>query len=266
MVSKKKKRELMERIIDLAESVNNREAEPFEVDVPDFLTRLHEVFQEVENSEELLLDIRAILGLSGVISQQEDWIRHKSSMLHFDPMLVSWKVRGLSKKQLANVLVNSWHPIMEMENIAKPGIKEAVEYWRDLEPLSERGVELETEEKAPEEITRDELSEFGFQMDEDVDELIEEKWDELKGMVEDGGQISYWDFIDSESFRETVLNAWLTSFLISYGYASVEINPLEEEITLEPRQERKTDTEKTTSSIPIAISYEDWKERREQNA
>ncbi len=256
----------MERIIDLAESVNNRQADPFEVDVSDFLERLNEVFSETEDPDDLLLDVRAILGLTDIVSQQEDWVRHKSSLLHFDPMLVTWKVRGLSKKQLAYVLVNSWHPTIEFESIAKPGIDEAVEYWRNLEPLSERGTELNTDEKSPGEIDLDELSEFGFESKEDFDERIEEMWRELKQESDDNNQISYWDFIDSKKFRETIKNAWLTSFLVSYGYATIELNPLEEKITLKAREERETPTEETGTSVPIAISHEEWKERREENA
>ncbi len=266
MVSEKKKRELMERIIDLAESVRGREADPFEVDVSDFLKRLNEIFQEVDDPEELLLDIRAVLALSDVVSQQESWIKHKSSLLHFDPMLVSWKVRGLSEKQLAYVLVNSWHPIVEMESIAKPGIREAMEYWRDLEPLSERGVELDAEEKATGEITREELSEYGFQSEEDFEEAIERKWEELKRMADGDEEILYWDFVDSEVFRDTVRNAWLTSYLISYGYAAVEINPLEDKITLKPREEGGNASQKTATSVPISVSYEEWKERRKEDA
>ncbi len=181
-------------------------------------------------------------------------------------MLVTWKVRGLSKKQLAYVLVNSWHPTVEMECIAKPGIDEAVEYWRNLEPLSERGTELDTEEKSPDEISRDELSEFGFESKEDFDERVEEMWHELKEESGEDNQISYWEFIDSEDFRETIKNGWLTSFLISYGYATIELNPLEEEITLTAREERQTPTEETGTSVPIAISHEEWEERREENA
>lgn len=266
MASKKNKKQLIERIIDLSESVNNREADPFEVDVSDFLERLNEIFSETDESEELLLDIKAMLGLSDIVSQQEDWIRHKSSLLHFDPMLVTWKVRGLSKKQLAYVLVNSWHPTSEMECIAKPGIDEAMEYWRNLEPLSERGTELETEETTPDEIGRDELSELGFESKEDFDEKVEETWHRLKEESGEDNQISYWNFVDSEDFRQTIKNAWLTSFLVSYGYATIELNPLEEDITLKAREERETPTEETGTSVPIAISHEEWKERREKNA
>lgn len=262
MVSKKKKRELMERIIDLAGSVRDREVDPFEVEVSDFLERLDEIFPEEKDPEELLLDIRAMLGLSEVISQQEDWIKHKSSLLHFDPMLVNWKVKELSKKQLAYILVDSWHPTVEMECISKPGIEEAINYWDNLSPLSERGTELDTTEIPPEEISREELSEFGFESEEDFDEMIEQKWGELKEVSGDG-EISYWEFVDSSDFRETIRNAWITSFLVSYGYATIELNPLEEEITLKAREERRTPSEETGTSVPIAITYQDWEKRRE---
>ena len=266
MVSKKKREELMERIIDLSQSVEDREVDPFEVDVEDFLERLDEIFSEMDNPEELLLDVEAILGLSDVISQQRDWIKHKSSLLNFTPMLVKWKAKNLSKKQLSYVLVNSWHPIAEMESIAKPGIKEAIEYWNDLDPISERGAELDTEERETEEISRDSLPDLGFDLEEDFDEMIEKTWKKLKNSTGENSKISYWDFIDQDNFRETAINAWLTSFLISYGYASIEINPLEEEITLEVREEKNTSEKESGTSVPIAISYEDWKNRRNENA
>jgi len=53
---------------------------------------------------------------------------------------------------------------------------------------------------------------------------------------------------------------------VSYGYATVEMEPLEEKITIKAREERETPSEETGTSVPIAISYEDWKERRKENA
>lgn len=266
MVTKKKKKELMERIIDLSESVEDREVEPFEVDVFDFLERLGDIFPEASDPEELLLDIRAMLGLTDVISQQEDWIKHKSSLLHFDPMLVAWKVRGLSKKQLSYVLLNSWHPTVEMECISRPGIKEAMDYWRNLAPISERRTELETTEVFPEEVSLGELSELGFESKEDFEDMIEKTWEDLKEATGEDNQISYWKFVDSENFQDTVKRAWLVSFLISYGYATIEIEPLEEKITLKGREKREIPSEETGTSVPIAITYDDWKEREKQYA
>ncbi len=265
MASTDDREELIERILDLADSVNDREADPFEVDIDDFIERLNDVFSEVDNPDELLLDIEAMQGLSEIVSQQEDWIRHKSSLLHFDPMVVTMKVRDSSKKQLANVLINSWHPTTEMEALSAPGVKEAMEYWRNLEPLSERGAELETEETLPDEIDKEELSEFGFESKDDFDERIEEKWEELKEVSDEDNRIPYWDFVDEDNFRDTIKNAWFTSFLISYGYATIELNPLEGEKKLEAREERNTPNEETGTSVPISLSYKDWKERREEN-
>lgn len=266
MVSKKKKKELMERIIDLSKSVEDREVDPFEVEVSGFLERMREIFPEAENPEELLLDIQALLGLTDVISQQEDWIRHKSSLLHFDPMMVTWKVRDLSEKQLAYVLVNSWHPTVELECISKPGVEEAINYWDNLAPISERGNELETTEISPEEISREELSEFGFESREDFEEMIEKTWENLKNSAGEDGQVSYWGFIDSGSFQETVKNAWLVSFMVSYGYAKIEINPLEEKITLKPKEKRGTPSERAGTSVPISITLDGWRRRKKQHA
>lgn len=264
-MSDKKKRELMLRIIDLAKSVREKGIDPFEVDVEEFLQRLREIFPNVEDPEELLLDIRAVLGLSEVISQQGDWIKHKSSLLYFDPMLVQWKLRELSEKKLAEILVNSWHPIVELECISRPGLRESIDYWTNLAPLSERGTELETNEIDPGEISRDALSDLGVESEEDFNDMIEKTWEELKEHAGDEKRIQYWDFIYSNSFKETVRRAWLVSFLISYGYATLEIQPLEEKIIIRPREKRETIRDDVGSSIPLSISYSDWKERRIQS-
>lgn len=262
----KKKRELMLRIIDLAKSVREKGIDPFEVEVEELFQRLQEIFPEVEDPEELLLDVRAVLGLTDVVSQQGDWIKHKSSLLYFDPMLVQWKLRELSEKQLARVLTKSWHPIVELECISRPGIRESVDYWTNLAPLSERGIELETTEVSPGEVGRDALSELGVESEKDFNDMMEKTWRELKKAAENEGRISYWDFVDAKDFHKTVRQAWLVSFLVSYGYATLEIQPLEEKIIIKPREERETPEEEVSSSIPIPISYSDWKSRRTQSA
>jgi hypothetical protein len=52
----------------------------------------------------------------------------------------------------------------------------------------------------------------------------------------------------------------MTSFLVTYGYATLEIHPLEEEIFLRPHQEPETKIGKRQLvSIPISVSVEEWK-------
>jgi hypothetical protein len=51
----------------------------------------------------------------------------------------------------------------------------------------------------------------------------------------------------------------MTSFLVTYGYATLEIHPLEEEKFIKPYEKPVTKIgEKQLVSIPIAITVEDW--------
>jgi hypothetical protein len=51
----------------------------------------------------------------------------------------------------------------------------------------------------------------------------------------------------------------MTSFLVTYGYATLEIHPLEEEIFIKPYEKQTAKIgKKQLVSIPIAVSAEDW--------
>ena len=93
-------------------------------------------------------------------------------------------------------------------------------------------------------------------------EELENFWQRLKKEVEEKGEkgkLRYWDFIGSETYEETVQKAFMASFLITYGYATLEIHPLEEEIFIKPYDEITTrDREKQLVSIPLAITTEEW--------
>jgi hypothetical protein len=52
----------------------------------------------------------------------------------------------------------------------------------------------------------------------------------------------------------------MTSFLITYGYATLEIHPLEEEMFIVPYDRHVTRTsDKQLVSIPIALTAEQWR-------
>ena len=51
----------------------------------------------------------------------------------------------------------------------------------------------------------------------------------------------------------------MTSFLVTYGYATLEIHPLEEESFIKPYGKIVTEIgKKQLVSIPIAVTVEDW--------
>ena len=91
--------------------------------------------------------------------------------------------------------------------------------------------------------------------------MLDRTWRELKEAAGERGEISYWDFIHTQSFEETVKRAWLVSFLVSYGYATLELKPLEEEILLRPLPKPRELERITTFSVPIAISRGEWLRR-----
>jgi hypothetical protein len=53
------------------------------------------------------------------------------------------------------------------------------------------------------------------------------------------------------------------SFLVTYGYATLELKPLEDEITLRPLPKPQRLERVATFSVPIAISRAEWLRRAE---
>jgi hypothetical protein len=120
---------------------------------------------------------------------------------------------------------------------------------------------------APEEVqvgsaTREELIKEKILRDQLFSEELENFWQQLKTEVQqkgENGRILYWDFIGAETYEETVQKAFMTSFLITYGYATLQIYPLEIEMYIKPNEKPETKiTSKQLVSIPIAVSFEDW--------
>lgn len=90
---------------------------------------------------------------------------------------------------------------------------------------------------------------------------LERYWQELKDFVKAKGvegKVEYMDFVGADTYEETVQRAYITSFLITYGYATLEIRTLEEEIFICPLDEPVVKLSKQAVSIPIALSCEGW--------
>jgi len=262
----KEHQELLQRIVELCDAVRKSGLDPFDVEVREFFDRLRELLPKLKTNEELYLDVQAVLGLADVIFQQGEWIKHKSSLLHLDPLLITLKLYALPARDLAEVLVRSWHPIIDLESLSLPAIREGLDYWRNLPALDERFKELGVTEVMTGEIARRELAKMGILSDEDLTALLDRTWRELKEAVGEKEFVSYWKFIQGKSFEETVFRAWLVSFLVSYGYATLDINPLEEEINLKPLPKPQVLENVATFSVPIAISREEWLKRRRKHA
>ncbi len=158
--------------------------------------------------------------------------------------------------------MKAWHPIIEMEQISLHSLAEATRYWESLLPMKERWKELSPPEIQTGVATREELVRQRILRDKAFSEELEFFWEELKEKAKEKGadaKIRYWDFVGAETYEQTVDRAFMTSFLLTYGYATLEIHPLEEEMFIKPHEkpERKI-SQKQLISIPIAVPAEEW--------
>jgi hypothetical protein len=221
-----------------------------------------EYFPSWEQPEDFNLDSEAIHHLASVIKLQSEWVKHRSTSLYTDPFLLEEKITQATKNEMVNVFLKAWHPLVELEKISIQSLATALRYWEQLVPLEERWKELAVPEVAVGTATRDELVKQRVLGDKAFSEELDCYWQELKDKVKTkghDGKMRYWDFVGAETYEETVQRAFLASFLITYGYATLEIYPLEEEIFIKPFETPVAQIATQQSvSVPIAVTVESW--------
>ncbi|MFQ5758186.1 MAG: hypothetical protein ACE5IF_00755 [Candidatus Bathyarchaeia archaeon] len=251
--------ERLQRVIDLCKSVEERGLDPFIVDVDDIIAVVRKYFPEWELPEELCLDAEAIHRLASVIKLQSDWVKHQSTSLYTDPFLLEDKIRRLNKNELANLFLKTWHPIVELEQISPHSLAEAIKYWENLLPISERWLRPSPLEREVGSATREDMIRQRILTDKVFSQELENFWEELKRRVDDEGRIRYWDFVGADTYPETIRRAYLTSFLVTYGYATLEVYRLEDEIFIKPFEKPLSlQGEEQLISIPVSVSFEEW--------
>jgi len=256
---KKLGEEHLQRIINLCKSIEERSIDPFLVEVDDIVTVIQEYFSEWESLDEFNLDAEAVNRLASVIELQSDWVKHRSTSLYTDPFLLEEKIRKLDKEELVDLFLRAWHPIVELEQISPYSLGEAMKYWQGLLPLNERWLETQTIKTEIGTASSEELMKQGIFMEKAFSEELEILWEELKSEVGEAKKIHYWGFVGRDSYEETLRRAYMTSFLVTYGYATLEVYRLEEEVYIRPFEKPVSMVgKKQVVSVPVSISFEEW--------
>jgi len=222
---------------------------------------VQEYFPQWNEPEELNLDAEAIHHLASVIKLQSEWVKQRSTSLYTDPFLLEEKIMQKNKTEITNAFLKAWHPTVEQEHISLHSLAEALRYWDALVPLKDRWPELFAPEVAFGTASREELVDERILRDEAFSAELDRYWQQLKDLAKQkgvDGKIFYMDFVGAETYEETVQRAYLTSFLITYGYATLEIITLEEEIFIKPLEEPSVKLSKQAVSIPITLTFESW--------
>ena len=262
MQDKKLGKQKLQRIIDMCMAIENHSVDPFLIDFDDVIKVIKDYFPHWKEFDELNMDSEAIHHLVSVIKLQSEWVQKRSTSLYTDPFLLEEKIVQSSKDEILEVFLATWQPLIELEQISLHSLSKATLYWEGLTPLKERWKEFEVPEYSMGITNRDELVRQQVLGDKIFSRRLEEHWQQLKNKVKDNGvdgKMFYWDFVCADTYEETAERAFLTSFLISYGYATLEIRPLEEEIFIKPLKNRSVNFhEQQLISIPIAVTYSKW--------
>jgi len=255
-------KERLERIIEMCLAIENHQVEPFTLNVDEIIKIVKEYFPHWQNPDELKLDAETLHHLASVIKMQSEWVKHRSTLLYTDPFLLEEKILRIGKQQIVDIFVQAWSPLIEFEQVSLNTLAQGLLYWESLAPLGERWKDFEADIVSMGFASRDELIKQRVLSDKEFSDELNIFWQELKNCVSKNGQEDksrYWNFIGADTYEETVQRAFLTSFLVTYGYATLEIDRLEELIFIKPFDKPRTElSTQQSTSVPIAVSYEDW--------
>lgn len=248
------KREL-EELIQTCISIENRRFNPFLLDISEALSMIRRHSNKLRTLEDHLLDMRAITSVARVVGLQSADLRFQSSALYVDPSMVKEKLESLSREQLAEFLLLSWHPIVELEQLTLASTKEAKEFWEKMLSFFERRKRLHLGPFVmPETTDLGELARMRVVEEKAYTRKMQDLWKELKERAVEDKTVDYWDFIGGSDFAQTIIRAQLVSFLVSYGYANLLRKG--SKMFLVPKAKPDPHPDASPLSFPIPITKE----------
>ena len=245
----------LEELIQTCISIENRRFNPFLLDISEALSIIRRHSNQLRTLEDHLLDMRAITSVARVVGLQSANLRFQSSALYVDPSMVKQKLDSLSREQLAEFLLLSWHPIVELEQLTLASTKEAKEFWEKMLSFFERRKRLHLGPfVSPSSTDLGELARMRIVEEKAYTRKMQDLWKELKNSAEKDEKVDYWDFISGSDFAQTISRAQLVSFLVSYGYANLLRKG--NSIFLVPKATPDPHPEGSPLSFPIPITKE----------
>ena len=196
------------------------------MDIREKIRVLKERLPEWKFLEDLLLDSEAMLELTQIVKLQDEWLKHRASSLYIDPLLIQLKVKLLTRDELSESFIKSWHPVAQIDQVSPRGLEKAFAYWRDLQPMAERfKTEFGSYGVKPGTVDYGELVDLGVFTKDQFDKNLNDLHESLMERS-DGNWIDYRDFVGAGPYEEKVFRAYMLAFLISEGRASLRTDPL----------------------------------------
>jgi hypothetical protein len=247
-------RKELEEIIETCEAISERKFNPFFMDIKLGVETLREYFPHWESFDDHCLDAHTLNRLSEVVRLQNTQLKFQSSALYAEPEFIAQKVERMSEKRLAEVFLQSWHPLAEMEQLTNEAVSLSLDYWNLLLPIAERWKRRDySGGKRPDTADSSTLSGLGIH-GEEFGKLLTSLWEELRAQYIDEKPVEYWKFVRAPSYHGTVQRAYFVSFLVTYGYAKLQTEG--EQLLLVPTDEPSKKAIEGGVSFPIPIPKE----------
>jgi hypothetical protein len=247
-------RKELEEIIETCEAISERKFNPFFMDVKLGVETLREYFPHWESFDDHCLDAHTLNRLSEVVRLQNTQLKFQSSALYAEPEFITKKVERMSEKRLAEVFLQSWHPLAELEQLTNEAVSLSLDYWNLLLPIADRWKRRDySGGKKPESADSSTLSGLGIH-GEEFGKILTSLWEELRRQYVDMKPVDYWKFVRAQSYHETVQRAYFVSFLVTYGYAKLQTEA--EQLMLVPLDEPSKKSIEGGVSFPIPIPKE----------
>lgn len=244
------RRELKE-LVDTCDAIAERKFNPFFLDVKLGVETLRQFFPLWETFQDHCMDAHTLNRLSEVVRLQNTQLKFQSSALYADPEFIVRKLERMSEKRLVEVLLQSWHPLAELEQLTEETVTNALNYWDTLLPIAERWKKKQSNEgKPPSPIDNEMLTGLGVH-GEEFNTQINRLHEELRIACESSKVTDYWTFVRRPTYQETVHRAYLISFLITYGFAKLKTD--DGKLSLIPVDEPTGKATANSISFPIPV-------------
>ncbi len=206
-----------------------RASDPFKVRVVEILDELAEKLPEI-SSEELQLDGEIISILARIVREQELWVKREASIASIGKILALLKIKTMNDKSLARELLDSWHPLVDLQQVTFTEILTALSYLEGREEFKLGEAEALTVEPA--------ALELGI----DLEKIIREVEDELESIFKESASIPYGLLVSGRERDEAILRAYALSYLATSGKIVIVYDPLREEYYVEKASSEKGET------------------------
>lgn len=248
-------RKELREIIETCDAISERKFNPFFLDVKLGVDTLRQYFPRWESFDDHCLDAHTLNRLSEVVRLQNTQLKFQSSALYADPEFIVRKVERMSEKRLAEVFLQNWHPIAELEQLTQEAVTGALDYWNLLLPIAERWKRREySAGRRPEKADSSTLSGLGIH-GEEFGKHLRTLWEELRTQYGiEQKPVEYWKFVRTSSYQDTVKRAYYVSFLVTYGYAKMQIE--DDQMLLIPEDQPSEKPIAQGVSFPIPIPKE----------